>query len=44
MPEADGYLDVDTVELLDKDFQIIANIRKLSDTTRDKLVFTVSLQ
>ena len=37
----DGYLDVDTVELRDEDFPIIAHIRRLSDTTRDKLVFTV---
>ena len=39
--DAAGYLDVDMVDLLDKDFQIMANIRKLSNTTRDKLVFTV---
>lgn len=36
-----GYLDVDMVNLLDDDFQIMTNIRKLSDTTRDKLIFTV---
>ena len=38
----DGYLDLDTVQLLDGDFQLISRIRKLSDTTKDKLVFTVS--
>ena len=39
----DGYLDLDTVQLLDGDFQLISRIRKLSDTTKDKLVFTVSM-
>jgi hypothetical protein len=39
--DADGYLDLDTVQLLDGDFQLISRIRKLSDTTKDKLVFTI---
>ena len=39
----DGYLDLDTVQLLDGDFQLISRIRKLSDTTKDKLVFTVRM-
>ena len=29
------------VDLFDEDFQIMTNIRKLSDTAHDKLVFTV---
>jgi hypothetical protein len=37
----DGYLDVDMVNLIDDDFTIAANIRNLSDTTWDKLAFTI---
>lgn len=41
--EEDGaYLDVDLVEFHDKDFRDITTILKLSDTTKDKLTFTVS--
>ena len=42
--EEDGaYLDVDLVEFHDEDFRDITTILKLSDTTKDKLTFTVSL-
>ena len=41
--EEDGaYLDVDLVEFHDEDFRDITTILKLSDTTKDKLTFTVS--
>ena len=36
------YLDVDMLELYEDDFKTIDYIWKLSDTTKDKLTFTVS--
>ena len=41
--EEDGaYLDIDLVEFHDEDFRDITTILKLSDTTKDKLTFSVS--
>ena len=42
MEEDGAYLDVDLIEFHDEDFRDIATILKLSDTTKDKLTFTVS--
>ncbi len=42
MEEDGAYLDVDLVEFHDEDFRDITTILKLSDTTKDKLTFTVS--
>ena len=36
------YLDVDMVELYEDDFKTIEYIQNLSDTTMDKLTYTVS--
>ncbi|XP_019861289.1 PREDICTED: uncharacterized membrane protein C776.05-like [Amphimedon queenslandica] len=39
----DDLLDFESIELLDEDFNDIVSIRKLSDSTADKLTFTVFL-
>jgi hypothetical protein len=38
-----GFLDYDTIELLDEDFNDIVRIQRLSDATTDKLLFTALL-
>lgn len=39
----DDLLDFESIELLDEDFNDIVSIRKLSDSTADKLTFTIFL-
>lgn len=41
--ELDDLLDFESIELLDEDFNDIVSIRKLSDSTADKLTFTLFL-
>ena len=41
--EETDYLDLDLVEFHDEELRDIATILKLSDTTKDKLMFTVRL-